>query len=141
MISYALQCENGHRFDAWFKNAMAFDTQQASGIVSCAVCGSTSVSKAIMAPALARAGNEKLPLSSGHPEMEKMRDMLRAYREAVTSQADNVGDKFAEEARKIHFEETEARAIFGQATRDEAVALSEEGIEFWPLPDLPEEHN
>ena len=82
-----------------------------------------------------------MPLSSGHPDAKKFLEMLRAYRQKVVSEAENVGNKFAEEARKIHFEEVEARGIYGQATKDEVIALVEDGIEFMPLPDLPEEHN
>lgn len=141
MIQYSLHCANAHDFDAWFKNAAAFDEQQARGIVDCPVCGSHDVGKALMAPAVARSGSEKMSLSSGHPDMVKFRELLRAYRQKVTSEADYVGDKFAEEARKIHFEEVEARGIYGEATHDEVVALAEEGIEFAPLPDLPEEQN
>lgn len=141
MIQYSLYCANAHDFDAWFKNAAAFDEQQARGIVDCPVCGSHEVSKALMAPAVARSGSEKMSLSSGHPDVAKFRELLRAYRQKVVSEADYVGDKFAEEARKIHFEEVEARGIYGEATRDEVIALAEEGIEFAPLPDLPEEQN
>lgn len=141
MIQYSLHCANAHDFDAWFKNAAAFDEQQARGIVNCPVCGSHEVSKALMAPAVARSGSEKMSLSSGHPDLAKVRELLRAYRQKVVSEADYVGDKFAEEARKIHFEEVEARGIYGEATRDEVIALAEEGIEFAPLPDLPEEQN
>ena len=141
MIQYSLHCSNAHSFDAWFKNAAAFDEQQARGIVTCAICGSHEVSKAVMAPAVARAGSEKMSLSAGHPDAAKLRELLRAYRQKVVSEADYVGDKFAEEARKIHFEEVEARGIYGEATRDEVMALAEDGIEFAPLPDLPEEHN
>ena len=82
-----------------------------------------------------------MSLSSGHPDAKKFLEMLRAYRQKVVSEAENVGNKFAEEARKIHFEEVEARGIYGQATKDEVIALLEDGIEFMPLPDLPEEHN
>lgn len=141
MIQYSLFCSKGHTYDAWFKSAAAFDEQQGRGIVTCAVCGDVAVSKAPMAPAVARTDGERVSLSSSHPDAAKFRDMLREYRQKVTSQADYVGDKFAEEARKIHFQEVEARGIYGNATRDEVVALVEEGIEFMPLPDLPEEHN
>ena len=141
MIQYSLHCAKGHGFDAWFKNAAAFDEQQARGIVTCAICGSSEVSKALMAPALARSGSEKLSLTSAAPDAVTMRAMLRAYRQKVVSEADNVGDKFAEEARKIHFEEVEARGIYGQATREELSGLVEDGVSFMPLPDLPEEHN
>ena len=141
MIQYSLQCSKGHRYDAWFKNADAYDQQQARGIVSCAVCGDGAVEKAPMAPAVARTDGEKVSLSSGSAEARRFRELLRAYRQKVVSEADYVGDRFAEEARKIHFEETEARGIYGEATRDEVIALADDGIEFMPLPDLPEEHN
>lgn len=141
MIHYALQCSNGHRFDAWFKSAAAYDEQQARGIVSCAVCGEARVEKAPMAPAVARTDSPRVPLSSVHPEAVKFREMLREYRKQVMSQSDYVGDRFAEEARKIHFDEAEARGIYGEATRDEVMALLDDGVDFLPLPDLPEEHN
>ena len=141
MIQYTLHCTKGHDFDAWFKNAAAFDEQQARGIVTCAICGSHEVNKALMAPTVARSGSGKMSLSSSHPDAAKLRELLRAYRQKVVSEADYVGDRFAEEARKIHFEEVEARGIYGEATRDEVIALAEEGIEFAPLPDLPEENN
>jgi hypothetical protein len=141
VIQYSLHCSKGHRYDAWFKNAAAFDEQRARGIVTCAVCGDGAIEKAPMAPAVARADQGKVSLSSAHPDAAKFREMLRAYRQKVTSEADYVGDRFADEARKIHFEEVEARGIYGEATRDEVAALLDEGVEFMPLPDLPEEHN
>ncbi len=141
MIQYSLQCSKGHRYDAWFKNAGAFDEQHARGIVRCAVCDDAEVQKALMAPAVARTDSQKVSLSSGHPDAQKFRDMLRAYRQRVMSEADYVGDKFAEEARKMHFDEIETRGIYGEATRDEVVALLEDGVDLMPLPELPEEHN
>lgn len=141
MIQYSLHCSNDHHYDAWFKNAAAFDEQQARGLVTCAVCGDGAVEKALMAPAVARSSSDKVAVSAGHPDAAKIREMLRAYRQKVTSEADYVGDKFAEEARKIHFEEVAARGIYGEATRDEVAGLAEDGIAFMPLPDLPEGHN
>ena len=141
MIQYSLQCSKGHRYDAWFKNAAAFDDQKARGIVRCAICDDQIVEKAPMAPAVARTDGEKVSVSSVHPDARKFREMLRAYRQKVMSEADNVGDKFAEEARKIHFNEVEPRGIYGQATRDEVVALVEDGVDFMPLPSVMEEHN
>lgn len=140
MIQYSLHCSKGHRYDAWFKSAAAFDEQQTRGIVRCAVCGDAAVDKAPMAPAVARSDGETISLSSAHPDAAKFREMLRAYRHKVTSEADYVGDKFAEEARKIHFEEVEARGIYGEATRDEVVGLLDEGIEFLPLPDVADDN-
>ena len=139
MIQFALHCSKGHSFDAWFRNAAAFDEQQARGIVTCAVCGDDAVEKALMAPAVATS-EKSVALSAGVPDPAKLRAMLRAYRQHVIASADNVGTRFAEEARKIHFEETEARGIYGQATRDEVVALLDEGIDFMPLPDLADDN-
>ena len=141
MIQYSLRCEHGHQFEAWFKSAAAFDEQQERGIVSCAVCGSSEVAKALMAPAVSRAGSDKVPVSSVNPDLVRLREMLRQFRQKVVSEADYVGDRFAEEARKIHFDEVEPRGIYGEATRDEVIALHEDGIEFMPLPELPEEQN
>ncbi|MHA6729476.1 DUF1178 family protein [Devosia sp. A369] len=140
MIQYSLHCAQGHQFDAWFKNAAAFDEQQARGIVTCAVCGDGSIEKALMAPAVARRDTQKLALSPTPAEAAKFREMLRAYRQQVTSQADYVGDNFAEEARKIHFEEVEARGIYGEATRDEVAGLLDDGIDFLPLPDVADDN-
>ena len=140
MIQYSLHCSNGHQYDAWFKSAAAFDEQQARGIVTCAVCGDVEVGKAPMAPAVARTDGDKVSLSSAHPDAVKFREMLRAYRQKVTSEADYVGDRFAEEARKIHFEEVEQRGIYGEATRDEVAGLLDEGIEFMPLPDIADDN-
>ena len=139
MIQFALQCSNGHRFDAWFRNAAAFDEQQARGIVSCAVCSDGRVEKALMAPAVATS-EKSMAMSAGVPDPAKLRAMLRAYRQQVMAQADNVGERFADEARKIHFEETEARGIYGQATRDEVAALLDDGIDVMPLPDLADDN-
>jgi hypothetical protein len=140
LIQYSLHCSKGHQYDAWFKSAVAFDEQQARGIVTCAICGDGAIEKAPMAPAVARTDQGKVSLSSAHPDAIKFRELLRAYRQKVTSQADYVGDKFAEEARKIHFEEVEARGIYGEATRDEVAGLLDEGIEFMPLPDVADDN-
>jgi hypothetical protein len=140
VISYSLQCRKGHRFEAWFKSAVAFDEQQARGIVSCAQCGDGHVEKAPMAPAVARTDGERVAVSSLSPEAAQFRAMLREYRRRVMGSAENVGDRFAEEARKIHFEESEARGIYGEATREEVAGLLEDGIEFLPLPDVGEDN-
>ncbi|MBU1174222.1 MAG: DUF1178 family protein [Alphaproteobacteria bacterium] len=161
MIHYSLVCENRHAFDAWFKNAAAFDQQVEMGIVTCPICSTHNVQKSIMAPAVARSGEdrsrpetpppqlprtgdksgEKMTFSAGHPQQAQLRDALRQLRDALTSEADYVGDRFATEARKIHFHEVEARGIYGEATRDEVNDLVEDGIEFMPLPQIPEDHN
>ncbi|MFD1941270.1 DUF1178 family protein [Paradevosia shaoguanensis] len=141
MIHYSLVCENEHKFEAWFANAGAFDAQSKRGIVTCPVCDSRQVHKALMAPAVSRTKSEKVSLSIGHPQHDQIRAALRAMRDKVTSEADYVGDKFAEEARKIHFKDVEARGIYGEATADEVAALVEDGVDFMPLPNIPEDHN
>jgi len=141
VIHYSLVCEKSHKFDGWFSNAAAYDAQKLRGLVTCPICLTTAVDKAIMAPAVSRASSEKVSLSIGHPEHAKLREAMQALRNKVTTEADYVGDKFAEEARKIHYEEAEKRGIYGEATGDEAKALVEEGIEVHPLPVLPEDRN
>lgn len=93
-----------------------------------------------MAPNVARTDQDRVPVSAHHPEAAKIREMLRTYRQKVLAEAENVGDRFAEEARKIHFEETEARGIYGEATRDEVAELIEDGVDFLPLPDVGEDN-
>jgi Uncharacterized protein conserved in bacteria len=140
MIQYTLRCPEGHSFDAWFKNAAAFDEQKGRGLVACAVCGSAEIDKAPMAPAVARTDTERLPVTSAHAEALKLREMYRRYRQKVLAETEYVGDRFAEEARKIHFEEVEARPIHGEATRDEVAGLVEDGVHFMPLPDIGDDN-
>lgn len=147
MIHYSLVCDRSHKFDGWFANAAAYDSQKQRGLVTCPICLTTSVEKAIMAPAVnrtdnvSRAGSENVSLSIGHPEHQKLREAMMALRNKVTSEADYVGDKFADEARRIHFKEVDARGIYGEATKEEVAALIEDGVDFMPLPSLKEEHN
>jgi hypothetical protein len=141
VIRYALICDNDHKFEAWFKSVQAYDEQVARGIVTCPVCTSADVNKQMMAPSVSRANSDKVSLSIGHPEHHRLREAMRALRNKVTSEADYVGDKFADEARKIHFKEVDSRGIYGEATRDEVAELVEDGVDFMPLPNLPEEHN
>ena len=93
-----------------------------------------------MAPAVARTDTGRIPVSAAHPDAVRFRELLRQYRRKVMSEADYVGDRFAEEARKIHFEEAEARGIYGEATRDDVMGLLEDGIDFLPLPDVGEDN-
>lgn len=138
MIQYALICENQHKFDGWFKGTTAYDVQQVRGAVVCPVCGSSQVSKAIMAPAIARSDK-----TGGVRPVDpaQLHAALRALRDKVVSEAENVGSHFAEEARKIHYKDAPERGIYGQASRDEVIDLVEEGIEFMPLPALPDDLN
>ena len=141
MIQYSLVCENEHKFEAWFRNADAYDEQVKKRIVTCPVCATGQVEKALMAPALGKAGSEKVSLAIGHPQQVELRAAMKALRDKVTSEADYVGDRFATEARKIHDHEVEPRGIYGEATRDEVAGLVEDGVDFMPLPNVPEDHN
>jgi len=148
MIRYTLRCSKAHEFEAWFRSMDDFDRAIAAGEAACPVCGDTKVEKALMAPAVAGThkgdetpGDEKVKLAVPDPRRQAMREAIHALRKQVTENADYVGDKFAEEARKIHYEEVEAHGIYGEATGEEAQALAEEGIDFLPLPPLPEDRN
>lgn len=134
MIKYALSCKGGHEFEAWFASSAAFDEQAAAKRIECPFCGSKQVSKALMAPAVATSKERRR-------EYLKAIDAVREARAEMLKDADNVGDNFASEARKIHYEETPQRSIYGKATDEEAKALREEGVEFTPLPVLPEDRN
>ncbi|MFC3225625.1 DUF1178 family protein [Marinibaculum pumilum] len=138
MIRYALRCHKAHEFEVWFRDSAAFDKQKKAGEVSCPHCGSHKVEKAIMAPNVA---SRKGP--SNREEVERATAtvaMLRKMRQAVEKNADNVGDRFAEEARRIHYGEVKPRNIYGNTTKDEAEELVEEGVEFGVIPwvDLPD---
>lgn len=141
MIQYSLSCENEHKFEAWFKNAAAYDAQASQGVLECPICGSEDVAKTLMAPAVGKKSNQKVALSAGHPEQKALRDAMNKLRNKVVSEAEYVGDRFAEEARKIHSEEVDSRGIYGEATSDEVNSLVEDGIDFLPLPNAPEDHN
>ncbi len=142
MILYTLRCDREHTFEAWFRSSADYDRAAKAGDNVCPVCGSATVEKALMAPAVAGTKkNERMSLAAPDPRSAVMREALREFRRKVTEGADYVGDKFAEEARKIHYEEVEAHGIYGEASLDEAKALAEEGIGFHPLPPLPEDRN
>lgn len=141
MIHYTLVCESEHKFDGWFRNAEAFDEQNGRGIVTCPVCSSSSVAKALMAPSVSRASSDKVAVSVGHPQQARLRELLKALRDKVTAEADYVGDRFADEARKIHFGEVDAHGIYGEASREDVASLLEDGIDVMPLPQLPDERN
>ncbi|AMS40728.1 DUF1178 family protein [Aminobacter sp. NyZ550] len=141
MIRFSLHCDHAHDFEGWFRSNDDFETQRKRGFVSCPECGSQKVEKALMAPAVSTSRKqEKVALAMGE-QQRKMMAALKDLSEKVRENAENVGDKFAEEARKIHFGETEARGIYGAATLDEAKGLAEDGIEFMPLPVFPEDRN
>jgi hypothetical protein len=142
VIRYSLKCDKDHAFEAWFRSADDYDRMAKRGQNVCPECGSPKVTKAMMAPSVSGTKkSEKVSLAAPDPRSQVMREALKEFRKRVTEGADYVGDKFAEEARKIHYEEAEARGIYGEATPDEAKALAEEGIGFHPLPVLPEDGN
>ncbi len=141
MIRFSLHCDEGHDFEAWFRNGEDYDTQRKRGFVECPQCGSIKVDKALMAPAVSTSRRQEKMALAMHAEHKQAMAQLKALTEKMRENADNVGDKFAEEARKIHFGETEARAIYGEATPDEARALVEDGVEFMPLPTFPDDRN
>ena len=160
MIRYALICQQGHEFESWFQDSAAYDKQAKRGLVSCPRCGSAKVEKAIMAPRLSATAKRRskaieapepapdaapapapAPVAMISPQEQEIRAKLKELRDHLTENADNVGAKFPEEARKMHYGEIEHRSIYGVASPEEAKELSEEGIEFHPLPSLPDERN
>ncbi len=152
MIRYDLICDKGHAFDAWFADSAAYDKQAKRKLVTCVHCGSAKVEKQLMSPAIPAKSNRKAgaePQASAQPQMftpgdqrqRKLLQMMREIRKSVEENSEYVGKRFAEEARKIHYEEAEKRGIHGEATAEDAKALVEEGIEVHPLPLLPEENN
>ncbi len=161
MIRYALNCDKGHDFESWFQDSAAYDKQAKRGLVTCPQCGSAKVEKAIMAPRLSATAKKRgapiqapapsveppaapaspAPVAMISPQEQEFRSKLKELRDHLTKNADNVGAKFPEEARKMHYGEIEHRSIYGVASAEEAQDLSEEGIEFHPLPLLPDERN
>jgi hypothetical protein len=162
MIRYALACDEGHSFESWFQSSAAYDKQAKRGLVTCPVCGSSKVDKAIMAPRLSRsakkseqneqppaapappmpaAAESKAPVAMMSPQEREFRSKLKELREHLIKNAEHVGPRFPEEARKMHYGEIEHRSIYGEASPEDAKELLEEGIEFHPLPVLPDERN
>jgi hypothetical protein len=159
MIRYALVCAKGHEFESWFADSASFDKQRKRKLVTCPRCGSAEVEKAIMAPRLASGGkraaeaaaeappapetptNTPSPVAMISPQEREFRAKLKELHDHLTKNADDVGAKFPEEARKMHYGEIEHRSIYGVATPDDAKELAEEGIAFYPLPVPPEERN
>lgn len=141
MIRFSLICDNAHEFEGWFRSNDDFDTQKKRGFVDCPRCSSTKIEKALMAPAVSTSRKqEKIALAMGEQQRQVMAEM-RAFAEKVKADADYVGDRFAEEARKIYFGEADQRGIYGEATPEEARSLVEDGVEFMPLPVVPEDRN
>lgn len=148
MIRYALKCEAGHGFDSWFQSAAAYDSLARAGHLSCAVCGSTQVSKSLMAPRVTTAESAEVPvvrtpispdetvpmLSKPQNDVERA---LAALRRKVEESSDYVGKNFVREARDMHAGRKPERSIYGEARLDQARALIEEGVPLMPLPFKP----
>lgn len=164
MIRYSLVCEAGHDFESWFPSGDAYDAQCARGLVTCPICDTAKVEKALMAPSLGRRGNRSAataaapsapepqpdvpateaapaPLALLSEKEQALRAAFRAMREHVVRNADYVGRGFADEARRMHHGEIEHRSIYGEANAVETKALLEEGIEVHPLPPAPDDRN
>jgi hypothetical protein len=164
MIRYNLRCDGGHGFESWFQSSSAYETQEKRKLVNCPICGSSAVERAIMAPQIvSRKGRESAtpvpvpaPTTTPAPmqttegaastqllmaQERELRAKLKELRDHIVKNADNVGERFPTEARKMHYGDIEHRPIYGEASPDEARALIEEGVEVAPLPVLPEDRN
>lgn len=154
MIKYDLRCEQGHAFESWFQSSSAYDSQRKRKLITCPSCGSMKIEKAIMAPRLAgtkkrsrvEAPSETTSVEAPTPSLVmtqelELRAKLKELRDHVVKNADNVGERFPNEARKMHYGDIEHRPIYGEASADEAKSLIDEGIEVMPLPTLPEDRN
>lgn len=136
MIVFELKCGAGHRFDAWFKDGGAYEAQAAEGSIACPTCGDTDVSKAPMAPRIGK-GSAADRAELARAARAEARAKLVELRAQVEREFDYVGDRFAEEARRIHYGEADSRAIYGETTDQEAAELSEEGVGFQRIPWVP----
>ncbi len=139
MIRFSLHCDKEHEFEGWFSSSQDFDGQSERGLVECPVCGSRQIGKSLMAPAVAVSREAPVRPLAMDPEKREMMRKLRDFVKTVKQNSEDVGDRFADEARKIHHGETEARGIIGKASTDDAKSLIDEGIDIAPLPDFPED--
>ena len=137
MIRYALACEHGHGFEAWFGSSSDYDEQATRGLVECPVCASTAVAKQIMAPAVAGTRTREPTASPDGRMLKMMRETMGQVRRHVETNFDYVGDRFAREARDIHEGKSEERGIYGEATPAQVRALREDGVGVAPLPPAP----
>lgn len=156
MIRYTLRCEKDHSFESWFQSSSAYDSQVKRKLVACPVCGSAKVEKAIMAPRIVgKKGRDKAPAPVETPaeaptsestslmmaQERELRAKIKELRDHIVKNADNVGERFPNEARAMHYGDKEHRPIYGEASPEEARSLIEEGVEVSPLPTLPEDRN
>ena len=156
MIRYNLRCERGHAFESWFQSSSAYESQEKRKLVNCPSCGSAKVERAIMAPQIVSKKNRDRAAPAAAPSTEvttpsstplmmaqerELRAKLKELRDHIVKNADNVGERFPNEARKMHYGDIEHRPIYGEASPDEARSLIEEGVEVSPLPVLPDDRN
>ena len=142
MISFNLICDQGHEFSGWFSSSSNFDEQAAKGYVTCPVCDSPKIAKSLMSPQVSTGRQkEKVALATQDMTRQEISRQMKALHDKMTEGAEDVGQRFPEEARKIHYGEAENRGIYGEANRDEVKSLLEEGVEIVPLPTLPEDAN
>jgi hypothetical protein len=156
MIRYNLRCENDHAFESWFQSSSAYESQEKRKLVSCPACGSTKVERAIMAPQIVSkkkdrgapapaAVSAEAAAPASTPLMmaqeRELRAKLKELRDHIVKNADNVGERFPNEARKMHYGDIEHRPIYGEASPEEARSLIDEGVEVSPLPVLPDDRN
>lgn len=153
MIRYTLRCERGHQFESWFQSSSAYESQERRHLIDCPACGSDKVERAIMAPQIvSKKGREPAPAAPVEAtpaestslmmaQERELRSKLKELRDHIVKNADNVGDRFPNEARKMHYGDIEHRPIYGEASPEEARALIDEGVEVSPLPTLPEDRN
>jgi hypothetical protein len=167
MIRYNLRCERGHAFESWFQSSAAYESQEKRKLVNCPACGSAKVERAIMAPQIVgkkgrdnrdnakeNAKENSMPAAAAATDVaaagstplmmaqeRELRAKLKELRDHIVKNADNVGERFPNEARKLHYGDIEHRPIYGEASPDEARALIDEGVEVSPLPVLPDDRN
>lgn len=157
MIRYNLRCDAGHAFESWFQSSSAYESQEKRKLVSCPACGSTKVERAIMAPQIVSKKKDRAEPAPAFPastdvaaptstplmlaQERELRAKLKELRDHIVKNADNVGERFPNEARKMHYGDIEHRPIYGEASPEEARSLIDEGVEVSPLPVLPDDRN
>jgi len=142
MIRFSLVCENDHEFDGWFSNSQDFEKQLKRGLVTCPSCASPKVSKSLMAPSVSTSRvKETMAVTKADTARRQLMGEMKKLRDKIVESSEDVGVRFPEEARKIHYGESEERGIYGEASRDDVESLLDEGIEIAPLPVLPDDVN
>lgn len=141
MIRFSLSCDHDHEFEGWFRSSDDFEKQKKRGLIDCPECGSHRVQKSLMAPAVSTSRKQEKVALAMNAEQRRIMTEMKTLSEKMRENADYVGDKFADEARKIHFGEAEERGIYGEASLDEAKSLAEDGVPFMPIPVFPDEQN